>query len=480
MKRPSGHRVATRISRLISAIAPPLHSLHWKIFSLCLVAIFVPGIYLAWKVGQSIEGSHLRSTEEGMIDTALMVAEHMGEGGPGTLAVTREIRQRVFRDVDPNLRIVLYGADGRVVSDSDGEWSPGEDHSSQKDLREAMSGRYGARWTRDPYRRVVILHSAVPVVRNGQVTGIVRVIKTTAEVRRSVIRSLQELAVPALIALMLAAAASYALSTYLTRIIGDLAGRARRIAEGRPDIKLETWSKSELGDLARAVEEMRRKLEGKNYVEDMVTTLSHEIKTPLAAIRGAADILETTSDTAARERFAANIRLEVDRLAAIVDHLLTLSRFDTQPVERGLTCRLEEVAGAAATDGARRAESRGVAWRFSPGSEDVLLPMAPDSLQRLMAAFIDNALAFTPAGGTVEFAVEKRGFRVSDEGPGIPENYLPRVFDRFFTTTNPQTGRRGTGLGLAVAKSLADRHGAQITLRNRTPNGLDAVVTFRV
>ncbi|MCK9589761.1 MAG: hypothetical protein M0Q93_10440, partial [Terrimicrobiaceae bacterium] len=84
-------RTVIFIQRLISAIAPPLHSLHWKIFLLCLASIFLPGVYFAWKVGQSIERSHLRSTEQGMIDTALVVAETWSPQSLETLPTTREI-----------------------------------------------------------------------------------------------------------------------------------------------------------------------------------------------------------------------------------------------------------------------------------------------------------------------------------------------------------------------------------------------------
>ncbi|MFZ4773786.1 MAG: histidine kinase dimerization/phospho-acceptor domain-containing protein, partial [Terrimicrobiaceae bacterium] len=183
-------RLVLLIQKLISALAPPLHSLHWKIFLLSLASIFLPGIYFAWKVGQGIERSHLRSTEQGMIDTAL-------------------------------------------------------------------------------------------------------------------------------ISLGLATLVSYALSKYLTGIITGLARRAERVADGEPGVVLETWTKSEFGDLSRAVERMRRKLEGKEYVQEMALTFSHEIKTPLASIRGAAEILEQDDDLAVRKKFLGNIVLEVDRLSAI-------------------------------------------------------------------------------------------------------------------------------------------------------------------
>lgn len=478
MKSPR-YRVGEKVSRLISAVAPPLHSLHWKIFALCLAAIFAPGLYFAWKVGQGIERSHLRSTEQGMIDTALIVAEMRPQYPSETLPITREILRNIFKDFDPNLRIVTYDSSGHVQQDSNGEWPGGMDHSQDRDVRQALNGDYGSRWERDAYRRAVILFVSVPVIHKGSVEGVVRVIKSTGDVRRSVIRSLIDLAAPAALALLLAAGASYALSTYLTRIIADLAQRAEAVARGGVGVRLETWSKSELGDLARTVEKMRLKLEGKAYVENMVATLSHEIKTPLAAIRGAAEITETSRDPEVRSKFLANIRLEVDRLAAIVNNLLALSRFETQPIDNDETSDVSDVARQIATSAANRAETLGVAFTSSIPREPIMANIPADSLERLMEILIDNALQFTPAGKSVSLSVGNHEIRIVDEGPGIPPALLSRVFERFFTTVNPVNGRRGTGLGLAIAKSIADRHGATITLENALPSGAVATVCFR-
>lgn len=474
-----GRRVGEKISWLISAVAPPLHSLHWKIFALCLAAIFAPGLYFAWKVGQGIERSHLRSTEQGMIDTGLIVAEMRPQYPSATLPITREILRNIFKDFDPNLRIVTYDSAGRVQQDSDGEWPVGVDHSQDRDVRLALNGEYGSRWQRDSYRRAVVLFVSVPVIHKGSVEGVVRVIKSTGDVRRSVIRSLIDLAAPAALALFLATAASYALSTYLTRIIADLAQKAEAVARGEAGVRLETWSKSELGDLARTVEKMRLKLEGKAYVENMVATLSHEIKTPLAAIRGAAEITENSRDPDVRSKFLTNIRSEVDRLAAIVNNLLALSRYETQPMESDTTADVSAVARRVATSAANRAETLGVTFTSTIPVEPIPANIPADSLERLIEILVDNALQFTPSGKSVRLSVEGHEIRLIDEGPGIPPALLSRVFERFFTTVNPINGRRGTGLGLAIAKSIADRHGATITLENANPRGTAATVRFR-
>jgi len=478
-RAPSGGppgRTVIFIQRLISTLAPPLHSLHWKIFLLCLASIFLPGVYFAWKVGQSIERSHLRSTEQGMIDTALVVAETWSHQSLETLPTAREILRTVFGDLSPNLRIVLYGPAGKVLHDTSNAWPVGSDHSQQKEVKLAMKREYGARWERDDYRRIVVLYSALPVLKNGQVVGIVSVIKTTSDVRKSVIRSFKDLAIPALLALALATLVSYALSTYLTRIITGLARQAERVAAGEPGVRLETWTKSELGDLSRALEKMRLKLEGKQYVEEMALTLSHEIKTPLAAIRGAADILEQTGDEKVRKKFLGNIFAEVDRLSAIVTNFLALSRIESAPADPGASASLPGVAGQVAST--FRARARNIVFETAISESPCWIAMPPDQLCRLMEALLENAFQFTPPGRKVFFSTSDSRLTVRDEGPGIPAELRLKIFERFFTTVNPLTGRRGTGLGLAIVKSIASRYHARISLESILGTGTTVSVNF--
>lgn len=459
---PPPGRTVLFVQRMITFLAPPLHSLHWKIFLLCLAAVFLPGLYFAWKVGQGIERSHLRSTEEGMIDTALVVAEGLDLTAPAGLERVREIRRLVFHDLAPNLRIVVYSPEGCVARDTASTWQPGTDRSGEPDVRKAMRGGYGSQWTRDTYRRAVVLYSTIPVIKNGEVVALVSVIKSTADVRRSVIRSLIDLILPALLAFSLAALVAFALSSYVTGILKNLAGRAERVAAGEPGVRLETWSKSELGDLARALEKMRIRLEGKQYVEETALTLSHEVKTPIAAIRGAAEILQQSDDPAVRQKFFSNIFAEADRLSALVGNFLALSRIESAPADPHAQSSLTGVASSVAKTFGSRAG--GIRFRTEIGQAASQVAIPTDQLRRMMEALLENAFQFTPEGGCVTLVAGDGQFSVEDEGPGIPADIRSKVFDRFFTTVNPLTGRRGTGLGLAIVKSLADRYGATIAI----------------
>ena len=482
---------------------PGLHSIHWKVFVFHLAVLIIPLGYIAYKVRTSIETSYLHSTEEGMIDTAAVVSElyarFHGQFGADSEKVaaelssvysnlnqTYEIKARLFgfTKAEVDTRLLVYDPMGRVIFDTKGI-ATGQDFSRWTDVSHALKGQYGSRWELDKPHQRVNIYSTLPVFVDGKIVGAVSVSKSTNRIRNFISRSLQNFLLPGLIALILAAAMAYALSAYITRIIWDLAWRAERIAAGESNVRLETWTRSELGTLARAVGRMREKLEGKAYVEEMATNLSHELKTPLAAIRGSAELLEgpASNDPAARAKFLANIQSEVGRLDRIVTELLKLSRIEAHPAGTETpTIDTRAAAQEMAETYQRRATDLGLQFRVEIADGAMPVRITDLQLKQLLANLLDNALQFTPAGRSVAFRAESRegdvAFEVRDEGTGIEPELLPKIFDRFFTTENPRTGNRGTGLGLAIAKSIANTNGGKISVESELGRGSTFTVCF--
>ena len=482
---------------------PGLHSIHWKVFVFHLLALLLPMAFLAYRVRGSIETSYLHSTEEGMIDTAAVVGELYarlyGEFGndqaklgaefakvSSNLDETYQIKARLFgfSRAEVDTRLLVLDDKGRVLFDTAGI-AKNEDFSTRADVHNALQGQYGSRWELDKPRQRVNLYSTLPVFVGGRIVGVVSISKSTNRIRNFITRSLENLVVPGLIALLLAAGMAYLLSAYITRIIWDMASRAERIAAGESNIRLETWTRSELGTLARAVERMRDKLEGKSYVEEMVTNLSHELKTPLAVIRGSAELLEDGAihDAVAGPKFLANIQSEVRRLDRLVTELLKLSRIETHPADRetspvdaGLVAReTSEVY-------AKRSVDYGIAFSVEIAPEPLPAGISEIQLKQLLCNLLDNAMQFTPSGGAVRLVLARRErnveIRVSDEGQGIEPDLLPKIFDRFFTTENPRTGNRGTGLGLAIAKSIVTINGGEISVRSEPGAGAEFIAVL--
>jgi two-component system sensor histidine kinase CreC len=482
---------------------PGLHSIHWKVFVFHLAVLILPLGYISWKVRTSIETSYLHSTEEGMIDTAAVVSElyarlyrqfgadsqKVGEELSrvySNLNETYEIKARLFgfTKAEVDTRLLVYDPGGRVIFDTRGS-AANEDFSKWADVGHALKGEYGSRWELDKLHQRVNIYSTLPVFVDGKIVGAVSVSKSTNRIRNFISRSLENLLLPGLIALILATVMAYVLSAYITRIIWALASQAERIAAGESNVRLETWTRSELGTLARAVGRMREKLEGKAYVEEMATNLSHELKTPLAAIRGSAELLEgpASNDPAARAKFLGNIQSEVARLDRVVTELLKLSRIEAQPAGTEVVpIDARSVAEEIAEIYRRRAADLGL--EFQAGIGEAVLPVriAEMQLKQLLTNLLDNALQFTGAGREVRFRAQRTEgfveFEISDEGSGIEPDLLPKIFDRFFTTPNPRTGNRGTGLGLAIAKSIATANGGRISVESELGRGSTFTVTF--
>lgn len=294
---------------------------------------------------------------------------------------------------------------------------------------------------------------------------------------------LRNLAVPIALAVVIAVGLAFLLSGYITRTVAGMASKAERIASGEAGVSLETWSKSELGTLARSVEKMRRKLEGKAYVEEMATNLSHELKTPLASIRGAAEVLEdgAIDDPAARAKFLRNIQTEVQRLDRLVDDLLKLSRIETHPGDLATgPIDITPVVSDIVTLYRTRAENLGLRFSADLPLGPVAIKISEAQLKQMLVNLLDNALQFTPSGRAISLVVANGEFRIKDEGPGIESDLLPKIFDRFFTTQNPRTGNRGTGLGLAIVKSIVESNHGTILARSKPGEGAEFVVRFPV
>src|SRR6478672_3078014 len=468
---------------------PGLHSIHWKVFVFHLAVLILPLAYISYKVRTSIETSYLHSTEEGMIDTAAAVSELYarlyGQYGADSEKVaaefsrvysnlneTYEIKARLFgfTRAEVDSRLLVYDPAGRVIFDTKGI-ATNQDFSKWTDVSHALKGEYGSRSELDKPHQRVNIYSTLPVFVDGKTVGAVTVSKSTNRIRNFILRSLRGFIWPGVIALVLATAMAYALSAYITRIIWDLAWRAERVAAGESNVRLETWTRSELGTLARAVERMREKLEGKAYVEQMATNLSHELKTPLATIRGSAELLEgpASDDPAARAKFLANIQSEVARLDRIVTELLKLSRIEAQPP--GTELAPIDASSTAKEIGEiyrRRAADLAIVFNEEVSAERLPLRIDEMQLKQLLTNLLDNALQFTPAGGEVRFRAGRKDgaieFEIWDNGSGIEPELLPKIFDRFFTTASPRSGNRGTGLGLAIARSTANANGGNIAV----------------
>ncbi|MDQ5977678.1 MAG: two-component system, OmpR family, sensor histidine kinase CreC [Verrucomicrobiota bacterium] len=265
----------------------------------------------------------------------------------------------------------------------------------------------------------------------------------------------------------------------LTHSLEKLTAYARSVRDGRKANPPVSRAR-EIAELGRAFEEMREALEGRQNVERYTQTLAHEVKAPLAAIRGAAELLDETMPPMQRNIFLSNIRGEAARIQRIIDRLLELSSLEARKqLHQIAELPVAKLAQVAADVLRAACAARGITLKMQEIGGPVVRGEAV-LLREALVNLLQNALDFSPNGGTITLGwiweSGKVEFFVEDSGPGVPDYALPRVFERFYSLPRPATERKSTGLGLALVREIAHLHGGDAALANRPEGGARATL----
>jgi two-component system sensor histidine kinase CreC len=321
------------------------------------------------------------------------------------------------------------------------------------------------------------MHVAAPILDGGRIRGVLTVAMPTSSVMPFALRSRHRVLLAGLALMGSALVIGAALSWWLTRSVDRLRTYAREVSEGRK-AALPELGRSELAELGRALESMREKLEGRQYVERYVHTLTHEMKSPLAGIRGAVELLEEDMPEADRARFLTHIREQEFRLRRLVERMLDLATLQHRQVLSHpellplgpLVARVLEGKEATRT-------RRGVLIQadMPPGAQvwgEAFL------LEQALSNLVDNALEFSPRDGLVSVTWAMEGdsqiLAVRDRGPGIPAYALDRVLEPFYSLPRPDSQGKSTGLGLSFAKEIAALHRGRVEVANHPEGGVEA------
>jgi two-component system sensor histidine kinase CreC len=432
---------------------------------------------------------YLEAVEEALVDQANILAalvesqiqdEKIPIAGLRTglqQAAARRFEARIYRLTKTQVEERIYVTDdkGIVLFDSQGGKEEGRDFSRWRDVYLTLQGSYGARTTRlepsDP--RTSVLHVAAPLRRQGKIVGVLIVSKPTTNINFFLETARPQILIAGGIAAVAVIVLGTLLSLWVTRPIQKLTAYAQAVRDGRPAI-LPDVGGSEMRVMGEALEEMREALEGKKYVEHYVQSLTHELKSPLAALQGAAELLNEEMPMEDRRRFLANIRKEAERMSQIVDRMLKLASLEAR---RGLgpteQVDLASLAGEAVSRLRPTWEKKGL--KISIDAMDCPTVGERFLLEEALGNLLQNAIDFSPPQGTIRIAVRAtpEGARVAveDEGPGIPDFAREKIFERFFSLPHPDTGEKSTGLGLSFVREIAALHGGRIRGENRSPCG---------
>lgn len=440
-----------------------------------------------------------QATEEVMVDTANLLAEmveadvHEHHFKPDQLqnafagAHGRVLQARIYEHMKRGIGIHAYLTDshGIVIFDSDRGRREGENYVSKLDVSRTLAGQYGARSSRDRENdsTTSILYVAAPVGDPAKPDGVLTVYKAQADVlplvreRRRIIYTACGMIGGGILLLI------SVVFLWLFRPIGKITEYARAIERGERPTKPKIGIGREVNTLAHALDSMRDALAGRHYAERYIQTLTHEMKSPLAAIRGAAELLDENMPAEVRKRFLENILAETARSERLISRLLELSAIEG----RASLDAVEEIdfrsIVARAIDQARPlAEVAGVALDYTAAAAPVLLPGDAFILRAAVTNLLENAIDFSPSGVDVSIALETKGdqlvLTIRDYGPGIPEYAREKIFERFYSLRHHTSKRKGTGLGLTLVRETAELHGGSITLEAADGGGTIATMTL--
>lgn len=452
-----------------------------------LAAWFVLNVFV-----QEVKPGVRATLEDTLVDTAQLLANLVAEdviaGDIEHAALVTRMANFANRSVDVKIsgvqkstldyRVYITDANGIVVFDSDNK-EVGKDYSRWNDVYLTLRGRYGARSTRtDPQDEdSTVMHVAAPILDHGKVIGVLTVAKPVSTIIPFIERSQQKILRRGGWLLLGSLLIGIGFSLWLNHSLRRLQTYAASVERGEK-VALPELGRNEIGALGRALEAMRIKLEGKQYVEELMHTLTHELKSPIAAIQGSAELLAEDMPAADRQKFLRNIIEQNQRQKQLIDKLLALVKLEKQQsLSQKVAIHVPALLQQVQADGSARAQQHAV--QITVDAPEISVQGDALLLRQALGNLADNAIDFSPQGSELRItAQQQEGFvtlTVTDQGSGIPDYAMDKIFDRFYSL--PRIGGvKSTGLGLPFVREVALLHGGTVELHNRPEGGVIATL----
>ena len=379
-------------------------------------------------------------------------------------------------------RILVTDETGRVLYDTRETGSAVGEYAFYTEIVQALLGSdvFTSTYQNGAFRS----RASSPVLYQSQVIGAVYAYEYDTE-QAALLEGLQAnlLQLSAMIGVAVLVL-SVVLSRVLTRKIGQLLTAIRQVREGAYSHRAEIAGHDEIAQIGQEFNSLTDRLQTtENARRRFVSDASHELKTPLAAIRLLSDsILQTEHmDPATTREFVADIGAEAERLSRITEDLLRLTRLDSGVLEKPVEVEVLPVLEQVMRMMSLVAQEKQVELTYTAEPGCTVLA-TPDELHQVIYNLTDNAVKYTGAGGAVQVALSRREenviLTVADNGTGIPEEDLPRIFERFYRVDKARSrAAGGTGLGLSIVSNTVKRRGGTVEAANRPEGG--SVFTVR-
>lgn len=381
-----------------------------------------------------------------------------------------------------NLRIYLTDADGIVLYHSEDPSQVSKDYSDWRDVYLTLKGRYGARSTRDDELndQSNVLWVAAPIKNQHDIIGVVSIGKSVSDwntLMNSAVWSAQKGTLQFIIIGLL-------ISLLLSFWIFNPLRKLKYLIEGESLTNLKIKG-DEIDQVSNVYKSLKTDLEAKHYIENYVQLLTHELKSPLSAILGSVEILQSNPEHKIRDDFTKSIFSETKRIQTIVEMILKVSRLeleeDTETEEVYVVQLMDELVEILAQP---LFETKVQLEHHRQKIFGVKLQVNRGLVIQALTNILMNSIQYSPDQGIIVIDYEiqpgnKLLVQIKDQGPGIPEYALDKIFQKFYSLKKPRSGKKGTGLGLSLVQEVMRLHSGEFSLRNHPRGGVEVVLTFK-
>lgn len=468
-------------------------SLRRKIFIAFVLIIVLAGAGAGFWIQHEARDSYAHVVEEALVDMSqLFAAQIEQEMNLNSYTSVRAIVWgRAFNNFkkrsysvkilnilknQPALDVYVTDQAGIVVYSSREASEVGQDYKHWRDVALSLRGEYGARSTRleQGDRRTSIYYVGAPLYLAGKIAGVVTVIKARASITGILDYFFQKIVLGLVFVVVLTIIFGGLLFVWVTRPIEDLKNYALNISKGNK-AQLPNLPHRELKQLGDAFEEMRVSLEGRKTIERFIQSLIHELKSPLAAMRGSAELSLEPMAEAQRNRFLTNIVDESVRCEKVLEQLLGIATLESQTS----LAKIQNVDLVAIIEDAQKsllsiAQKNQVTFVNSLAEKAIQIQGDTFLLTQVFRNILQNAIEFSEAQSVVKVELTNQDehiqIQISDSGSGIPEFAKNKIFEKFFSLERPRTGKKGTGLGLSFVREVILLHNGSISILGE-PNG---------
>lgn len=380
-----------------------------------------------------------------------------------------------------NAELQVLNLEGTILTSTSGFAVREQVHT--KDVKFAAQGETG-RWIGStPGTGEPVMAVSTPLQWNGQIIAVLRYTTSLEEVDR-VIRTLSGIALLiGLIILATVSLISLALANSIVKPINQITAASALMAKGRFDTRVDESFRYELGELAQTLNFMAQEIVKSDRLKsDFISSISHELRTPLTSIKGWSETImhgnmEDTEETVLGLRV---ISKETDRLVGLVEELLDFSRLEQKQLALELApVHLPQLLNEVVLQLASKASGKQISFRLDnrAGAAVCSLPGDENRLKQIFLNIADNAIKFAGRETRIQIVIDEEPgaclVTVTDQGPGIPDEHIKRVTERFYQV-NPEG--EGTGLGLAICRELLELHGGSLVIDSTPDAGTSVTV----